>query len=144
MTTVYTERESTNKGKKMTNIKEIIQKAQVAGAQAAAAKRLELQAAGPRYGVVNAATGRSEGTLNDLCGFAYLYVPAQKGFSRKVKVVKELIAERQLGFDSYRNATVIRLPFISQEISVNEAGAYAAQEILKQAGLNAYVESRLD
>lgn len=83
------------------------------------------------------------GTMHDLCGFAYCLIP-KRVLSLRSKVVKRLVEERVLSNWEYHKALKLSLPYIDQGISVNEAAAEAAIQVLKKYGIESYMDSRLD
>lgn len=113
------------------------------------AKLAELKNAGPKYAVHNGdvftgkPVGPAVGTMLDLCGFAYCFIP-KRVLSTRSKAVKALLVKQRLSNWDYERALMVRLPHIDQAISVNEAAAQAAVEVLKQNGIDAYMSSRLD
>ncbi len=127
----------------------IFAQARAAALTAGQAQLAKLQAQGPAFSIHNAdvitgkPTGPSQGTMLDLCGFAYCLIP-RRGLSKRLKAVKELIADGTLSDWSYQGALNVRLNTASQYISVREAEAEAAVAVLKQHGITAYVDSRLD
>lgn len=93
--------------------------------------------------ITGKAYGPVIGAMHDLCGFAYCQIP-KRVLSMRSKAVKELVAERVLSNWDYQGVLVLKLPHIDQGISVNEAMANAASEVLTKHGIDSYVESRLD
>lgn len=130
-------------------IYDIVRDAQGAARIAAEKKYAELVAAGPKYEVYNAdiageKKGPAVGTMLDVCGFATCYIPVSQ-MSRRLPEVKLLITQKILGYDDYRKACYIYTGGNRQEMSVNEAAAHAACEVMRNNGYGkAYVESRID
>lgn len=105
----------------------------------------KLVAAGPAYDVRNAdlitgaAYGPSLGTMLDLCGFAGVKIrPANSSF------VRYLRSQGVGRNDSYEGGYWVSAQTHRQEISVNEAWASAFAEVLRAAGIDAWMDSRLD
>jgi len=130
------------------NIQDVLNQAVKLGILAGNARLDEIKGK-VAYNVYNAdpltgkALGPSIGTMHDLCGFSYVYIPVRI-LSRRSKIVKDLIASHVLSYDDYRKALHLRIPYIDQGISVNEAAANAACEFLRSQGIECYTESRLD
>jgi hypothetical protein len=126
------------------DIVQILREATRQGKSAAAAKKEELKNAGPRWKVTDG-QGHEYGTMLDVCGFASCHIPSQKGFNGRMKLIKKLVEERYLFKHDYgRTSFVLRLSIPDQEMSVNEAGARAASEVIKAAGFDSYMDSRID
>lgn len=83
------------------------------------------------------------GTMHDLCGMAYCLIP-KRVLSLRSKAVKRLVVEDVLSDWNYHGALCLRLPILDQGISVREATANAAVEVLKKHGIDCYMDSRLD
>jgi len=126
--------------KKYENLELILQKAIGSGIISGRAKLEELQGQS-NYAVMNG--NERVGTLHDLCGFSYCYISVRT-LSRRSKVVKDLLKKGILSYDDYRRALHVRIPFIDQGIRINEASATACCQTLKEFGIEAFTESRLD
>ncbi len=124
--------------------KAVIFRAVLLGKEAAVQEHAKLYKQPDAYELVDRVTGQVAGRMKDLCGYSYVYIRPQPGFSRRMKVVQELIELGYLGHDSYRGAMMLRLGSPYQEYSVNEAAANAAAKYLNEQGVQNYVESRLD
>lgn len=124
------------------DIEKMLEIAEIAAYEAAKIKYNELKGQGPKYNVTH--NGTSVGTMLDLCGFSYCYIPTQKGFNRRNKKIKELLSQNKIRWDDYRKAFVLRLRHVDQAVSVNEASANAAWAVINQCGLKCYTETRLD
>lgn len=131
-----------------TNLDQILKDAVKAGIVAGTNRLNEIKGK-PAYSIHNGdlftgkPIGSSIGTMHDLCGFAYCYIPVRV-LSRRSKAVKALIANRTLSYDEYRKALHVRIPYIDQGISVNESAANAVETYLRAQGIECYTESRLD
>ena len=123
------------------NLEAILKEAVSNGIQAAQARLAEIR--GKVAYVVQNSNGSIAGTMHDLCGFSYAYIPCGV-ISRRSKIVKALLAQGLLSYDDYRGALHVRVPYVDQGISVNEAASEAVVETLKKYGIEAYSESRLD
>lgn len=129
-------------------LKNILSLAVQAGNEAGMARLATLRGQGPAYSIHPAdlsgrITGPSQGTMLDLCGFAYCSIPSRV-LSTRSKAVKQLVAEGLVRTNTYERCLTVRLPYIDQAISVNEAQADAAARVLTANGITAYMSSRLD
>lgn len=93
--------------------------------------------------ITGKAIGPSLGGMHDLCGFAYCMIP-KRVLSTRSKAVKALMLLGVIRNNDYERALCLRLPYIDQGITVNEASAQAAADVLNTHGLGAYMTSRLD
>lgn len=131
---------------------EIINEARNAGREAAAKKYAELVEAGPRWKLQDAdlddkpIPGGKTYYMLDLCGFANIHIKNRRG-----KVWKELKQLHNAGERIYIATGNPYGGWISifdmtnrQEISVNEAAAEAAAEVLRKHSIDCHVTTRLD
>lgn len=126
--------------------------------KAVSSKLTELQNAGPKFAVYNAdlitgkPQGRCQGTMLDVCGFANITMSGTCKLVRELKkigskcndnkyvgngwfLIKSVYKGYSLGF---------RTNMLRQELSVNEAAMYAAADVLRDAGYEVKVNSRID
>jgi hypothetical protein len=145
MTTALEDTMNTLALKPTTTLRMHLQDAIAKGVAAGNAQLEALRAQGPKWGIKNEMTGRLEGTMLDVCGFASCKLPSQPGISMRAKDVKELVASGYLYHGTYGGSSFsVRYPHIGQEISVNEACCAAMADHLKSVGYEAYMTSRVD
>jgi hypothetical protein len=72
-----------------------------------------------------------------VCGFAWINVPGNSGFGRWIKA-------EGIGRKAYGGGIAIRAHVGGQSLEIKEAYAHAYAEVLHEAGVTAYVESRMD
>lgn len=142
------------------DVNKIMAKAVDAAHKAGKEQLKKLQAAGPAYTVHNVTNlvtdemGPAIGTMLDVCGNAYLTISGTDAFVRAAK--------KQLSHDDsylpnyrgdnwsmwkgvYKGYTLhLDTGLLRQEFSVNEKAMYAAQEALKEQGVNVRVRSYID
>lgn len=72
-----------------------------------------------------------------VCGFAWIKISGNSSFGKWAK--KQLIAR-----PGYPNGLQISVSEYGQSMQLKEAYAYAFAEVLREAGIEAYAQSRLD
>lgn len=135
-----------------TQARRIWKEAQAAARTAADAQLKELQAAGPRWAITehenplddNSPIKRVVGTMLDVCGFAWLHFSNcnRKPTSTLVRYLKA----QGIASKHYQGGYTARVPAapMRQELSVKEAAARAAANVLQQHGITVYAQSRID
>jgi len=136
----------------------------VLAAQGAAEKRFaQLQSSGPQWNIVQHSNplddnspGKVVGQMLDVCGFAWIEIP--NGRDPIINAIKKYfpLSERMSGTREGRNWYLMK-SYIKgyhlnfhyplsrrQEMSVGEAAYEAAAQVLKDNGINAYAQSRID
>lgn len=104
-------------------------------------KKTELLAERPRWGITD---GKNNYPMHDLCGFVTVYLDRSNGLTRRSKLVKDLIANRLLGFDSYRGSLYLKLSSCEQGIQAKEYAAMRVIEFMREKGFSCSMDSRLD
>ncbi len=131
----------------MKSIKSIITEARAAGSKAAATKLSELQSAGPKWEVKDDFTGKSVGTMLDVCGFAHIIVKINGNDKRwqELRHFAAIDSNRVMVHSSYGFKTIAIFDMCRrQEMSVNEAANEAAAEVLRSYGFDCWMDSRID
>ena len=123
---------------------EVMNGARFAGKIAADAKLAQLVGAGPKWSITDDNTGKSVGTMLDVCGFANLKIPARGKF---YTLAKKLGAGNRFscGRHYYGGGRLnIFDSTMRQEMSVNVAACKAQAAYLAKYGIMATTESRMD
>ena len=133
------------------DIIELVKEAQKIGRNAAQCQLAKLEKSGPRWRLRDAFTGKSAGTMLDVCGFGGIKI---KGNSKIVKAFKKLgerdgdrylIEGMYISKSYYQGGYYLELKLTnSQYLSVNEEAVRQAAEFLDLMGLEVRWESRID
>ena len=123
----------------------VIKECRLAGSQAAQETLARLQQHGPSY-IVKDASGTPVDTMLDVCGFAWLEIPARGRFYTLAKQLSLVDSNRVHCVRAYRGGGHLSIYDCSnrQELSVNKAANAAMANVLMSHGVVAIVKSRID
>jgi hypothetical protein len=123
-------------GEKTMNYAEILEKAHAAGRAAAQATKPV-----PMYVQAGDLMGNGYGPIekvdDGVCGFAWIKFPGNKPFGRWAK-------KAGLARSAYPTGLCISISAYNQSMQLKEAHARAAVAVLKEHGIECYVDSRMD
>ena len=128
------------------DLMKIIDEAREAGRKAAQVKLEELKRVGPVWIVTDDLTGKSVGTMLDVCGFAHINLKISGHDKRwqELKRLAEVNTNRiHVWSDGSKTLSIFDMS-MRQELSVNESACEGALTVLKNHGFDGYVESRID
>lgn len=130
----------------ITDFAGLYRKAQQAGQQAADAITPQPMVVGTATSLFGNDIDRTKPVYvvrGGVCGFAWVVIkPATGGFVRWLKA-------QNIGYKNYYGGWAVSAnprtaPDLAQSMEIKRAYAYAFAQVLKEAGLKAYVESRMD
>ena len=128
------------------SVLKVIQECRKAGRLAANQHLATLQASGPKFNVIDDMQPNKPiiGQLLDVCGFAWIIIPARGKFYLLAKKLSE--SERFRCQRAYKGGGHLSIfdTTMRQEMSVNVAANKAMTEVLKKYNIDACVHSRID
>lgn len=130
-------------------VRQVVQECRAAGREYAEIRLANLRKQGPKYAVCqNTIAGRQAvDTMMDVCGFAWLHIPARGGFYLRAKRLSQAEPNLRIyctrGYGGGGMFDVFDCTH-RQEMSVNIAAMTACKNVLAKYGVDATVRSRID